>query len=905
MTLREMLLRVTAWMRRDRLERELAEEMRAHQELLARDLEHEGMPRDQALGAARRQMGNATAQREASRDSWGFPALDALLRDTRYACRGLARSPGFSITVILTLALGIGANAAMFGIIDRLMFRPFPYLRDPGTVHQVYFQTTFDGRRSTRSTTPYTRHRDMQRAAGALLDFASVSEWRFAVGRGADTRVRKVAGLSASIFDFFDAKPVLGRFFAPAEDTVPAGAHVAVLGYGFWKSEFGGRDVVGERLRIGQVDYTIIGVAPPGFVGVSGGGSPHLFVPNTSIPANFDTYSQTNFYKDYRWDWTDLFIRRKPGVSVAMANAALTQAFSRARAIQRATNPRVAPDSIAHPVALAGAVRNAAGPDRGPETKVLLWVVGVAAIVLLIACANVANLMLARAQRRRREIAVRLALGVSRARLVFQFITEGLLLALIGGGAGLVVAQWSGAAIRGMMLPEGSSFALRTDWRTLGVAAACALAAALLTALAPALLAVRSSLAASLKAGVREGGATYRASRLRAMLLMLQGALSVALLVGAGLFVQSLRNVSNIPLGYDVSTVLEITPDFRGMDSDSAGEVAVRRRLLAAARAIPGVEAAARINSGLFRTNTTGLRVAGVDSVERLGRFNMQITTADYFTVMRTRILRGRAFDDRDGERAAPVVVVSASMARALWPGKEAIGECIQLVWDPLTKLRSAACTRVIGIAEDVAAQGILDEQRFMYYLPVDQLQPAWISRIYARMTGPDVEADVERVRQAMQAAMPGDGFVMVRPLQEVVDDQRHSWTLGATLFLAFGGLALLVAAVGLYGVIAYDVAQRTHELGVRVALGAKSADIVSLVVRQGLAFAGIGAGVGLAIAGIAAPWLQPLLYKESARDPLTYAAVASVMLLVAAAASAIPALRASRVDPSGALRSD
>jgi putative ABC transport system permease protein len=903
MRLREMLLRLVAWTRRDRLDQQLAEEIRAHRELLARDLEHEGLSREDAVAEAARRVGNSTALRESSRDYWGFPAVDALLRDARYAARGLARSPGFSITVVATLALGIGANAAMFGIIDRLMFRPFPYLRDPGTVHQVYFQTTSNGRRLTRSTTPYTRHLDMRRATSSFSDFASVSEWRFAVGRGAETRVRKVAGVSASLFSFFDATPALGRFFGPADDAVPAGALVAVLSHEFWRTEFGGRDVLGERLRVGDVDYTIIGVAHEGFVGVSGGGAPHLFVPITSIPANFDTYTQNNFYKDYRWDWTDLFVRRKPGVSLAAADADLTQAFKRARAIQRELNPRVLPDSVALPTSLAGPARNAAGPEQGPETRVLLWVLGVAAIVLVIACANVANLMLARAQRRRREIAVRLALGVSRGRLVFQFVTEGLLLALIGGVAGLVVAQWLGAAIRSMMLPEGSSFGLGTDWRTLRVTGACALAAALLTAMAPAFLSIRSSLTSSLKAGVREG--TYRSSRMRSTLLVVQGALSVALLVGAGLFVQSLRNATGIELGYDVSSVLEIHPAFRGLALDSAGEVALRRRLLATARAIPGVEAAARINNGLFRTTTTGLRVPGVDSVERIGRFNMQITTAEYFAVMGTRILRGRAFDERDGERSPPVVVVSASMARALWPGREAIGECIQLVWEALAKLTSPACTRVIGIAEDVASQGIFDEERFMYYLPVEQLNPGWLSTIYARMAGPDVESDVERVRKAMQAAMPGDGFVMVRRLQEVVDDQFRSWRLGAMLFLAFGGLALIVAAVGLYGVIAYDVAERTHELGVRVALGASNGDIVRMIVGQGLTFAAAGTGLGLAIAAFAASWLQPLLYKESARDPVTYAAVGSVMLLVAVAASAVPAFRASRANPCAALRSD
>jgi putative ABC transport system permease protein len=903
MTLPELLRRLGAWTQRRRLEQELAKEMHAHQELLARDLEHEGMSREQARTAAKRQLGNATSQREHSRDYWGFPALDALLQDVRYAFRSLRRSPGFSVIVIATFGLGIGANAAMFAVIDRLMFRPHPYLRDPATVHQVYYQTTYRGKRNTRTTTPFTRHADIKQATHSFSHVASISEWRFAVGRGVNTRVRKVAGVNVSLFDFFDAPPIIGRYFGPAEDSVPNGAPVAVLGNGFWRSEFGARDVLGQRLRIGPIDYTIVGVAPEGFVGFATGRAPEIFVPITSIPALFGPSSQNSYYRDYRWDWTELYVRRKAGVSVAQATSDLTAAFKRSRAIQREQNPALLPDSVAQPVAMAGPARDAAGPDPGAETRVLLWVSGVAAIVLLIACANIANLMLARALRRRREIAVRLALGVSRARLLFQFVTEGLLLALLGGVAGLVVAQWGGAAIRTMLLPEGSSFNLGTDWRTIGVAGACVVAAALFTALAPAFVAVRSSLATSLKAGAREG--TYRSSRMRSTLLVMQGALSVALLVGAGLFVRSLRNVMDIPLGFDVSNVLEITSDFRGLAVDSANTVAVRRRLLEAAQAIPGVEAAARVNSRTFRTNTTTLRVPGIDSVERLGRFNMQVATPDYFKVVQTRILRGRGFDERDSERSPPVVVVSQSMARVLWPGKDAIGECVQVMWDPMAKLPTHPCTQVVGIAEDVAAQGITDEQRFMYYLVMDQIDPAMSPTIYTRMATSNVEADVERVRRAMQAAMPGDGFVIVQPLQELVDDQRSSWRLGATLFLAFGGLALLVAAVGLYGVIAYNVAQRMHELGVRVALGARSGDITRLVVRQGMIFAAAGAVVGLAIASVAAPWLQPLLYKESARDPVTYGAVGAVMILVALAASALPAFRASRADPCVALRSD
>jgi ABC-type antimicrobial peptide transport system permease subunit len=244
-------------------------------------------------------------------------------------------------------------------------------------------------------------------------------------------------------------------------------------------------------------------------------------------------------------------------------------------------------------------------------------------------------------------------------------------------------------------------------------------------------------------------------------------------------------------------------------------------------------------------------------------------------------------------------------MARALWPNEDPLGKCVQVGFDPSARIDTAACTLVIGVAEDAAHQNIIDEERFMYYLNVDQLDPGWISTILVRMSGQDIDSDLERVRRTMQAAMPGDGFVVVRPLQEVVDDRRRSWRLGATLFVAFGGLALVVAAVGLYGVIGYSVAQRMHELGVRIALGARSTAILRLVVSQGLTFATAGVTIGVALALIAAPWIEPLLYKESPRDPLTYAAVGVVMVTVAVLACALPAARALRADPNRVLRSE
>jgi putative ABC transport system permease protein len=387
--------------------------------------------------------------------------------------------------------------------------------------------------------------------------------------------------------------------------------------------------------------------------------------------------------------------------------------------------------------------------------------------------------------------------------------------------------------------------------------------------------------------------------------LILQGTLSVVLLVGAALFVRSLRNVLAIPLGYDANPVLEVVLDLRNLENDSVAQLETRRRMLDVARSIPGVEAVARVGGMIFSTSTTTLKIAGIDSVERLGRFNFQVTTPGYFDVMRTRILRGRAFDSREAPGTPPSVVVSDSMAHALWPGKDPLGQCIQVIWNDVSRLPKWPCTMVIGVAEDALYQSITDEQRLTYYLDADQLDPAWGRTLLVRLKTSNVDAEIERVRRELQAAMPGDGFVVVRPLRELVDDQQRSWRLGATLFTTFGVLALVVAGVGLYGVIAYNVLHRRHELGVRVALGALWTDIVRLVVAQSLAISATGVAIGLGIALVASRWIEPLLYKQSPRDPLAYGAICAIMLFVAIVASAVPALRAAAADPNQALRAE
>ena len=895
--MREWLARLIDWVRRDRLDAELRQELEFHRSQLERDTRAAGAPTASAGLTARRKIGNLTRVHEDARERWSVPWLDHLQQDVRYALRGLRRTPGFTLSAVITLGLGIGANAAMFGVIDRLMFRPHAFLRDPARVHRVYLQAMDRDRLETRDGMEYTRYLDLRRWTTSFSEYGAYYHTTLAVGRGEAAREQRVAAVSGSFFGFFDARPALGRFIVSAEDTTPVGAAVAVLDYGFWKSAFGGRDVLGEPLQVGNVAYTIIGVAPRGFTGVAETRAPALYVPITTLAGNTARSDGNTYFLTYEWGWMDMMVRRKPGVSVAVANADLSNAHVRSWNAERALVPRIAPAEVARPRAVASSLRSAAGPNPGLEARTLLWVSGVAVIVLLIACANVANLFLARALRRQREVALRMALGVSRARLVAQALTESALLAAFGCVAGLAVAQWGGVALRRLFLGETTPFDLVADGRTIAIAVLAALFAALLTGIAPVLFTHRGDLVSSIRMGPREG--TYHRSPARSALLVIQGALSMVLLVGAGLFVRSLDHVRDMRLGFDADRVLLVTRNFRGADMSDSDQVRLGERLLEKAQSIPGVEHAAWVSSIPFwLTSNAGFSVPGIDSVGRLGRFNYQQGTADYFATMGTRILRGRGFTKDDRATSARIVVVSQSMAKVLWPGADAIGKCMRFGSD------TVPCTTVVGVAEDVAHESLLEEQRYRFYVPIAQFRPAMGYAAMLRMRG-DPAAEVERVRRAMQTVMPGQTYVTVRPLSDIIDGEQRSWRVGATMFVAFGALALIVAAVGLYGVIAYNVAQRMHELGVRVALGARRSDVVRLVVGQGVRFAVAGVTVGAFVALAASRRVQPLLFEQSATDVRVFGAVGAVLVVVAVVASALPARRATRVDPNTVLRAD
>ena len=894
--MREWIARLLDWYRRDSLDGELAEELHFHRQQLERDARASGATAAQSTLIARRRLGNLTVAREAARERWSIPSLDGLQQDVRYALRALARSPGFTATVIVTLGLGIGANAAMFNVVDRLMFRPLAWLREPETVHRIYWQRQDRGTTTTTMSTQYARYLDLQRWTTSFSQVAGFSERDLAIGEGEASRDRRVATVSASYFDFFDARPALGRFFVADEDRTPRGADVAVLSYPFWQSAFGGRDVRGTLLQVGSIRAEIIGVAPEGFAGVNDANPPVLYIPITTYAGSTGTDDSKTYFSKYSWGWMNVLVRRKPGVTVEQASADATGAYRRSWQAAEAENPGLSTESV-NPTVVVGAVRTAAGPDPSLEARTALWVSAVAVIVLLIASANVANLFLARALRRQREIAVRLALGVSRARLVMQSVIESVILALLGGGAAMLVAQWAGAAIRGMLIVSPAPAQVITDWRTLQITLVLSVAVGILIGLVPSSLSRRGDLARALRGGAR--GGVSEGSRLRTSLLVAQAALSVVLLVGAALFVRSLDAVKAMPMGYDADRVLLVNRVFRGPIPAESAQVAMRRVLLSTAQSIPGVESAAWVSSAPFvSTSSTSLFVAGIDSVGRLGNFTYQATTPDYFRTMGTRILRGRgiAADDRFG--APHIAVVSESMAKTLWPGRDALGQCFRLRSD------TTPCLTVVGIAEDMVQRDLLATQRYHYYMPIEQFTRTWGNGMLIRLRGdPAVEREV--IRAALQRVMPGASYLTAQPLREIVEGAQRSWRLGATMFVAFGALALIVAAVGLYGVIGYNVTQRMHELGVRVALGAQRRDILRLVVGQSVGIAGVGVAIGVLAALLASRWVQPLLFRQSATDPALYAITATMMILVALAASAVPAMRAARADPNMALRAE
>jgi predicted permease len=864
------------------------------------------MRRFGTLHDAAHELHAAAGRREQSMqsDEW----WDALRQDLRYAARGLRREPLFTAFVVATLALGIGANAAMFAVVDRLLLKGPEHITEPGRVLRVYQQVRPTGMDEiTHSQFGYVTY-DLLRHDSTLFDGVAaynVGQRSTTFGRGADAELLVVGAATSDLFRLLGDRPALGRFFDATEDRTSAPQHVVVLGDGLWRNAFGAdRNVVGRSIMLNDESYTIVGVAPKGFTGPQFT-KVDAWTPMSLRSANVshDAKGNSNWTTTWNSQWLRVVVRLKPGVSTERAAATLTATYRHAYA---GGDSAIA----AAKIRLLPIAYNGQGKETA-EAGISRWLVGVAVVVLLIACSNVVNLMLARAVRRRREVAVRLALGAGRARLVRLLLTESLLLAALGGTAGLVVAWVTGQLMRTALLSSIEWTSAPVDARVLGVSAAIALTAGIVVGLVPALRASRPDLTVSLKSGAREGGGAHGA-RLRAALTVAQAALSLVLLVGAGLFVRSLSNVRALDLGIQPERVWVVTPQWPPLRSSDTAARRIERvrqrdfnvRSLDRARGLPGVERAS-ITVGLPFATSFGqtVRVSGWDSLPALkgGGPNISAVTEDYFETVGTRVLRGRAFTAADRAGSEPVALVNETMAKTLWPGREAIGDCL---FTGPGRNDTSICSRIVGIVADARRYNLREEPAMHYYIPLGQERGMCCGVLVIRPRG-DATALIPAVRRMMQALDPSISYVSVRTLQESVVPQIRPWRLGASMFGLMGVLALVVAAVGLYSVMSYLVAQRAREIGVRIALGARGGDIVALVLRNSIGMAALGVAIGIALALWAGRFIAPLLFDTSPNDPVVIGGVAAILLAVAVLASVLPAMRAMRVDPMEALRAE
>lgn len=821
--------------------------------------------------------------------------FDALSHDLDYALRQIRRAPGLAAAVIGTFALGIGANATMFGIIDRLLLRPPAYVVAPEQLYRVERSYRWDGEDHFSISFSYPGFVDMRDRVPA---FSSVAMHTYpnpvSLGLGGDARKVDGVMVSGTYFGTLGVRALLGRVIGPSDDVLPDGSRVAVIGYGLWQREFGGNSgVIGKAIELAGRAFTIIGVAPRGFVGTGTKGV-DVWIPVSA--AEGLRFAGPNWAKDRTSSWMTVVARLRPGVSEAAAASQITAAD---RAGREADGARIDTTSRGRITSVLPSKQRTLTAER----KVAALLGGVSVLVLLIACANVANLLLVRAFTRRREVAVRLALGISRARLVRQLVTEALALAVLGGLAALIVVHWGSAVVQKVLLSDFAWPDAPIDGRVLAFTAAATVAVGLLTGLVPALQGSAPDLSRTLKEGGRGTGVAR--SRTRTLLLFVQAAVSVVLLVGTGLFVRSLRNVHGVELGVDVNRLVIASIDLRSVGIDSAAADEYFRLLGDAAARIPGVAAVTVAEAPPFSDWSMGIdvKVPGRDSVPGFddGPYK-HIVKPEYFATVGTRIVRGRGFEDADTRPGAPpVAIVNERIARRVWPGEDPVGRCMQ------TGEKDSPCYEIVGIAQDTHRGSIADDDDVaQVYLPLGRAPSSSRARfLIVRPVGDNPDVLIEPVRRVMQTVMPGLPYANVQPMRSSLATELRPWELGATMFAAFGLIALILSSLGLYSVVAYTVAQRMHEMGVRVALGARGRDIRGLVLRQGLRVAAVGVAAGTIAALAASRLVEPLLFRISARDPLVYAAVVTLLLTVATAASLVPARRATRADPLMALRAE
>ena len=889
----------SALFRRSRVECELEEELRAHIQNRAEDLERSGLSRAEAERRARIEFGGYQKFKEECREAAGVHFLETLLQDLRYAFRMLRKSSGFTTVAVLTLALGIGANTAIFSIVNAVLLRSLPY-RDPDRLVRVFFNEPGVGLRDVRFSKPELD--DLQTRAGVFEDVTPILEGsEDLTGAGQPERVEAV-NASFSYFSMLGVTPQIGRLFGP-QDFVPGFAPEVVISDGLWRRAYGADPhVLGRTVWIDNDPYTIIGVLPRGFR--------H---PGPTVSGDVEVFGAAGFSADpfpRPMRGTRILVsgigRLKPGLTLARAQARLTAMAAELRHDFPTDYPPQAQWTIAiQPLqeTLVGNVR-----------PMLLVLLGAVILIVFIVSLNIANLLLARASGRQQEMALRVALGAGRGRMVRQMLTESMLLSLIGGAAGIATAVGTLRFILRFVpsnVPRLNE--VRIDWVVLALALLISILTGLMFGLAPALHSAKGALSSAIREGGRGSGYSTKTGRLRDVLIVAELAFAVILMVGAGLLLRTLRDLLQEDPGFNPTRVVTANielPNPNEAESDPYLDVPHRaafdRELLRRMKAIPGVELAA-ITSALPSTNTNPNAVGGttnegfaiedrpVESSQNLSAERIRISP-DYFKVLKATILRGRSFAESDEDGKPPVAIIDESTARKYWPTQDPLGRRVRFARDP-----TKPWTTIVGIVNDIKNDGLdIDGVPHIYVSTYQDSSRRLSVVLRTSLPAAQLEPQIRHEIHSIDSGLPVFG---VSSMSDVLDRSLASRRFAADLLGGFAGLAVLLASIGIYGLLAYMVGQRSREIGIRMALGAQRNDILRMILRKGVALAGVGIVAGLVFSASTASLMASLLYGVRPHDPAVFLIVPGLLLAVAALASYLPARRARKVDPMVALR--
>ncbi len=885
-SLQQWLHRCLASFRRTRLDQELDAELTAHLELAIEENLARGMSAEEARRQALVRLGGITQAREQHREARGLHTLDTFLQDLRYAARGIRKNPAFTAAAVVTLALGIGANATIFSMVSGYLLRRPPG-RDPDRVVAISSINPEGGMFADVNRVSSPNYLAW-RTTGNLFETVAAEEdrWVNLTWQGQTTAVAAEAA-SSEYFSVLQVSPLLGRVFARGDDQ-PGRNHIVILSHQLWDREFGSdHSIIGRTIRLDREDYTVVGVMPESFRLMG-------FTPQLWTPLVLTSAGQTAAARTHRT--LTVYARLKPGVTLAQVRAEMATVARRNERDFPDTEKswgigvRTLPDFLIYSFGIRSAL------------AVVMTVVG---LILLIACANVAGLLLARAGSRRKEMAIRMSLGAGRLRIVRQLLTEGLIIALLGGGLALLLAYWGVKFLRANMTfnPAVSAVPFSLDGKVLVFALGISLFSAILCSLAPALTASKADVNSSLKDETRTASATHSHTRLRSTLVTAEIAMALLLMSGTGLLLQAVLNNQRADYGFQKDHMLTAAV---ALDHARYPDTAQQRRfleeLLPRLQQLPGVEAVAAV-SDLPATGAGGVTfvIQGQPElpVDKRPRAIDFVATQDYFRTAGIPLLRGRAFTAQDNESAPPVVVVNQEVVHRYLNDQDPLGKQVRLD----VSGQAPAWSRIIGVVGNVKFYSEDSQYSADVYEPFLQRPlPAFFLAIRTSSDPNSVASALRKTVARSDAELP---LNQIASMASVIEQQGGGDTLLAKMLGAFALLALTLAAIGIYGLVAYSVGQRTHEIAIRLALGASGAEVRRMVLRQGLKMACVGAAIGLLVALPLPRALAAMFDGMNTNHPQTFVVVLFAILLVATLATYIPARRASSIDPMRALRSE